>query len=531
MTMETNSEILEMEKGLEQQQGNEQLEDSILELRQEKAKVKKLFTKARRRTLLLIQEKDVTVEVIKNACEDLDEALANVMDTMTRLADAFRENRDRKNGDKLSQEIEKVELEYSNAQDRVQHTLDELNKVVNLNKLVRRLEEDSFKQSETIADYKTTASREVSKSEDLIAHQQSEHVKDNIKHHPGVVREGSIVKSKIPTVSLHSAVDHQITVPERRAYYPLDEGTSQNMADSALIGQDLWKQFKRVSIPVFSGDKRTYSNWKAAFLACVDQAPATPEYKLLQLRQCLAGEALKTIESLGHSAGAYQAAKERLEQKFGGQRRQIAIYLEEIDSFKPVQPGNYKDIEKFADLLNVAIVNLKETHYPEELRDGMLYIKLQKKLPTQMLAAYHRWVFENYRIENVEVLREWIVQEAEFQMRAIETVQGLSTGRHGKPETRSHGFREPHQTFFGRSNAKLESGESQGQRSCRVCNKQHGTWTCDEFKQLYPEKVGMCKKIKTMFPLSGRGSPGPILYTYQSLWLEWLQRASPPTVT
>ena len=281
------------------------------------------------------------------------------------------------------------------------------------------------------------------------------------------------------------------------------------MADSALIGQDLWKQLKRVSIPVFSGDKRTYSNWKAAFLACVDQAPATPEYKLLQLRQCLAGEALKTIESLGHSAAAYQAAKERLERKFGGQRRQIAIYLEEIDSFKPVRPGNYKDIEKFADLLDVAIVNLKETHYPEELRDGMLYIKLQKKLPTQMLAAYHRWVFENYKIENVEVLREWIVQEAEFQMRAIETVQGLSTGRHGKPETRSHGFREPHQTFFGRSNAKLESGESRGQRSCRVCNKQHGTWTCDEFKQLNIQKRWECaKRLRLCFRCLGKGHLG-----------------------
>ena len=59
-----------------------------------------------------------------------------------------------------------------------------------------------------------------------------------------------------------------------------------------MIGQDLWKQLKRVTIPVFSGDKKTYQNWKAAFMACVDQAPATAEYKLLQLRQCLAGEAL-----------------------------------------------------------------------------------------------------------------------------------------------------------------------------------------------------------------------------------------------
>ena len=45
-------------------------------------------------------------------------------------------------------------------------------------------------------------------------------------------------------------------------------------------------------------------------MACVDQAPATAEYKLLQLKQCLlAGEALRAIEGLGHSAAAYHAAK------------------------------------------------------------------------------------------------------------------------------------------------------------------------------------------------------------------------------
>ena len=47
-------------------------------------------------------------------------------------------------------------------------------------------------------------------------------------------------------------------------------------------------------------------------MACIDKAPATAEYKLLQLRQCLSGEALKVIESLGHSAAAYEAAKDRL---------------------------------------------------------------------------------------------------------------------------------------------------------------------------------------------------------------------------
>ena len=117
-----------------------------------------------------------------------------------------------------------------------------------------------------------------------------------------------------------------------------NDAAIQSVPNTMLIGQDMWKQLKRVSVHIFSGDKKTYQNWKAAFTACVDQAPATAGYKLLQLKQCLAREALKAIESLGHSAAA---AKERLERKFGGQRRQIAIYLEEIDSFRPVRPRNF----------------------------------------------------------------------------------------------------------------------------------------------------------------------------------------------
>ena len=97
------------------------------------------------------------------------------------------------------------------------------------------------------------------------------------------------------------------------------------------IGHDLW--LKRVQIPVFSGEKRQYQSWKAAFLACIDSAPAIGEYKLLQLRQYLTGDALKVIENLGHSATAYEAAKERLDKKYGGKRRQIAIYFEDLENF------------------------------------------------------------------------------------------------------------------------------------------------------------------------------------------------------
>ena len=76
-----------------------------------------------------------------------------------------------------------------------------------------------------------------------------------------------------------------------------------------LIGMDLWKQMKRISIPIFDGNKSTYESWKTSFTACIDQAPATSKYKLLQLRQHLTEVARKCIENLGHSAGAYEASK------------------------------------------------------------------------------------------------------------------------------------------------------------------------------------------------------------------------------
>ena len=77
------------------------------------------------------------------------------------------------------------------------------------------------------------------------------------------------------------------------------------------FGEDLWRQLKRIELPVFNRDKRSYRNWKAVFMACVDTAPATGEYKLLQLRQCLSREALNVIENLGHSATAYEKSKRK----------------------------------------------------------------------------------------------------------------------------------------------------------------------------------------------------------------------------
>ena len=163
-------------------------------------------------------------------------------------------------------------------------------------------------------------------------------------------------------------VQGSILLEEQYLSTPYQKSTTKSEPNT--IGNDLWRQLKRVSIPVFSGDKRNYENWKATFTACIDQAPATPEYKLLQLRQYLSGEALRAVDKLGHSALAYEAAKEKLERKYGGSRRQVARYLEELENFRAIRSGNSRDLENFADLLELTVINLQDIGREEELGNG-----------------------------------------------------------------------------------------------------------------------------------------------------------------
>jgi len=179
----------------------------------------------------------------------------------------------------------------------------------------------------------------------------------------------------------------------------------------------------------------------------------------------LSGEVLKAIETLRHSASAYKAAKSRLERKYSGRRRQIALHLGELENFKPVRPGHPRDRERSADILDIAVINLKEARRYEELGNRSLYAKLQKKMTEQMLAQYHRRVYERSKPECVETLREWVIQEAEFQTIAAETLRGISRS--------SSSTQRKDQTYFAqpRRQSNLKDQQRDRNRACKVCGE------------------------------------------------------------
>jgi hypothetical protein len=266
----------------------------------------------------------------------------------------------------------------------------------------------------------------------------------------------------------------------------------------------MWKMLRRVEIPTFAGDKQQYEGWKAAFSACIDQAPATAEFKLLQLRQYLKGDALKLIEHLGHSATAYDAAKDRLEREYGGRRRQVALYLEELDNFPPVRDGNAKELKRFANLLDIAVINLEEAGKQSELSDGLLYARLQQKLSEQMVTQYRRWLFEKGNRESVKTLREWVLLESEFRTEAAEIRHGVA-GSHekSKKDFRARSFLGEHQQAETQ-HEKVK--QSQLRRKCSVCSEIHELWKCPGFKKMSSQsRWKLAQEAKACFRCLARG--------------------------
>lgn len=174
-------------------------------------------------------------------------------------------------------------------------------------------------------------------------------------------------------------------------------------------------------------------------------------------------EALRSTDNLGHSKEAYQAAKDRLERKFGGPRQIVNRFLEELENYPPLRHESAKELEKFSDLLDVAVINLKEVNNEDDLQDGALYHRLLKKLPQTTLTRYLRHINEKKCTESIETLRTFINQETEYAVQALETTHGLaSLDKH-----------KPNRTFFGRNDTK---------QACQVCNGNHKVYLCEEFK-------------------------------------------------
>ncbi|XP_020910368.2 uncharacterized protein LOC110248201 [Exaiptasia diaphana] len=252
---------------------------------------------------------------------------------------------------------------------------------------------------------------------------------------------------------------------------------------------------ERIKLPTFGGNKSQFPQWNATFTSCVDDTSMTAQYKMLRLESCLTGEALDTIKGLGYSEEAYKVAKTRLVRKYGGDRRDVQGHLDELLKLKPIKEDKPKALEKFADMLERAVIKLQENNRKADLEVGTLYTIILDKLPEKTISQYYRWVKEQGKTESLNTLKDWTAEEAEIQMQAAELKYGL------KAENTTT-YKPPEQRNSPKSYGTLQSEprvQTSDRRKCRCCGGQHGLWSCESFKSKTvkdrwstAKKLGVC---------------------------------------
>ena len=209
-------------------------EKTMAELKQLKAQAKTVFTKTRRTLLVTIQQEKVSTCEIKEACEALDTAQEEAMEAMARLLNKYIAEKDYKSSDKISQEIEKIEIEYSDAQNRAQQSFDEASRSENYNKFVKKLEQTEEKQPSDLV--KGMYEHTVSSDRERLSHKPESLQKSDTK---GDMELYGAAKPQLVELSQPVVTD---MIDREQGLLVGDGGQKKRATDSALIGQDLWKQ-------------------------------------------------------------------------------------------------------------------------------------------------------------------------------------------------------------------------------------------------------------------------------------------------
>lgn len=114
---------------------------------------------------------------------------------------------------------------------------------------------------------------------------------------------------------------------------------------------------------------------------------------------------MEAIRGLGVSTPEYEEAKEILITKYGGVRRLLRAYMDLLKQIPLIRSNDIHSLEKFADLVQIAVIKLQGEGKDGELGDGTLHSLMVKKLPGRQLENYSLWLNECAREISVSFQR------------------------------------------------------------------------------------------------------------------------------
>ena len=176
--------------------------------------------------------------------------------------------------------------------------------------------------------------------------------------------------------------------------------------------------------------------------------------------------------------------------KFGGQRRQLRAYMDQLEKMPQMRNNDVQGFEKFSDLVRITVVKLKAEGRDGELGEGTLHSLLVRKLAEVQVQGYSRWLQEQSRKRSVVSLKDWLKEEVRIRVEATEMAHGLSVME--KSDGWQHSNRNPNirnksRNFHVKSDFTRRppgSGQPNRKPPCPCCSSpNHGVWACLVFQQ------------------------------------------------
>lgn len=103
--------------------------------------------------------------------------------------------------------------------------------------------------------------------------------------------------------------------------------------------------------------------------------------------------------------------------KFGAQRRQLRVYMDQLEKMPQLRNNDVQGFEKFADLVKINVVKLKAEERNGELGEGTLHSLLEKKLVEARVQGYSRWLQEQGQERSVLSLKDCSRRRYDFELK------------------------------------------------------------------------------------------------------------------
>ena len=138
------------------------------------------------------------------------------------------------------------------------------------------------------------------------------------------------------------------------------------------------------------------------------------------------------VKDLRYPENAYARAKEKLESKFGGERRIQLKHLMTLRAWRKLRPRNLEDMEEFLAVLDRDLVSMRDCGLEGELNGQSL--NLTEKLSGEDVQTYKYWCFERQEEDNFESLVRWLEMRVQIMDEAWEETGEYVNRRTNRPE-------------------------------------------------------------------------------------------------